>query len=151
MYWQSEKKLVKQQYLLHMFSQCGELQSTNGWDQFGSVGTTSNFNRFRILPSLLQRCCLPEANQASHDVWPSPGLVHWFLAALAPDIILPGAEFTLHPSLLFSYIGSVTAQDSSSGRQQNCGVVQGMELRNFRRGRHLFRLGSHYVRHRHTF
>jgi len=29
-YQQSEKKLVKQQYILQMFSQCGELQPTNG-------------------------------------------------------------------------------------------------------------------------
>ena len=81
-------------------------------------------------------------------------LLGWYIdfwRLLPPGIILPGAEFTLHPSLLFSYIGSITARDSSSGRQPNCGVVQGMELRNFRRGRHLFRLGSHHVRHRHAF
>jgi len=30
MYRQSEKKLVKQQYLLHMSSQYGELRPTNG-------------------------------------------------------------------------------------------------------------------------
>jgi len=30
MYQQSEKKLVKQQYLLHMSSQYGELRPTNG-------------------------------------------------------------------------------------------------------------------------
>jgi len=31
------KKLVKQQYLLHMSSQYGELRPTNDWDQFGSL------------------------------------------------------------------------------------------------------------------
>jgi len=41
-------------------------------------------------------------------------------------------KFTLRQSLAFSYIGTVTARHSSSGRQPNCGVVQGMELRNFR-------------------
>jgi len=46
--------------------------------------------------------------------------------------ILLGAKFTLRPSLAFSCIGSVTALLSSSGRQPNCGVVQGMELRDFR-------------------
>jgi len=33
--------------------------------------------------------------------------------------ILPGATWTLHPSLVFSYIGSVTARHLSSGRQPN--------------------------------
>jgi len=33
--------------------------------------------------------------------------------------ILPGAKFTLHSILAFSYIGSVTALHSSSGRQPN--------------------------------
>jgi len=38
--------------------------------------------------------------------------------------ILPGAKFTFRPSLAFSYIGSVTARHSSSGRQPNCSVEQ---------------------------
>ena len=32
-----------------------------------------------------------------------------------------------------------------------CGVVHGMELRNFRRGRHLYSAGGHHVGHRPTF
>jgi len=39
--------------------------------------TPANFNRFRILASLLQRRLSPEANQTLHDLWPSPGLVHY--------------------------------------------------------------------------
>ena len=50
-------------------------------------------------------------------------------------------HFRLRPSLAFSYIGSVTARHSNSGREPNCGVVKGMELRNFRRGRHLYSAG----------
>jgi len=45
---------------------------------------------------------------------------------------LPGAKFTLRPSLAFSYIGTGTARHSSIGRQPNCGVVQGMKLLNVR-------------------
>jgi len=47
--------LVKQQYLLHMSSQYGELQPTNGPAEIGSLvwGTPANFNRFRVLASLL--------------------------------------------------------------------------------------------------
>jgi len=32
------KKLVKQQYLLHMSAQYGELRPTSGWDRFVSLG-----------------------------------------------------------------------------------------------------------------
>jgi len=63
-----------------------------------------------------------EANQTLHDLWLSPGLVHYiytFSGTLAPDGILPGAKLTVCPSLAFSYIGSVTARRFSSGRQPN--------------------------------
>jgi len=45
----------------------------------GSVvsGTATNFNGFRVLLSSLQQRYSPEANQSLHDVWPSPGLVHY--------------------------------------------------------------------------
>jgi len=45
--------------------------------------------------------------------------IYIFGGHLSPDRILPGAKFTLRPSLAFSYIGSVTARHSSSGRQPN--------------------------------
>jgi len=41
----NRKKLVKQQYLLHMSPQYGELLSTNGWDQFRSLRHPSKFQR----------------------------------------------------------------------------------------------------------
>jgi len=80
--------------------------------------TPANFNGFRVIASLLQRRRSLEANQTLHDVW---RLVDWYTiyessGALAPDGILPGAKITLRPSLAFSYIGSVTARHSSSGR-----------------------------------
>jgi len=71
------KKIVKQQYLLHMWGQYAEPRPTNGWDQFGSLGHPANFNGFRVLASLLHRCRSPETNQTLHNVWPSPGLVHY--------------------------------------------------------------------------
>ena len=51
MYWKSEKKLVKQQYLLYMSPQYGELRPTSGWDPFVSLAGT--FNGFRVLAALL--------------------------------------------------------------------------------------------------
>jgi len=40
-------------------------------------GTPANFNGFRVLPLLLQRRLVQEVNQTLHDVWPSPGLLHY--------------------------------------------------------------------------
>ena len=47
--------------------------------EIGSLvwGTPANFNRFRFMASLLQRYHSTEANRTLHDVWPSPGLVHY--------------------------------------------------------------------------
>jgi len=43
---------VKQQYLLHNFSECRERRSTNGWDRFGSLGHPSKFQRVSSLGSV---------------------------------------------------------------------------------------------------
>ena len=87
----------------------------------GLCGTPANFNRFRVLPLLLQRRCSLEANQTLHMFGCLLGCytIYTFSGAFAPDGILPCANFTLRPSLAFSYIGSVTARHSSSGRQPN--------------------------------
>jgi len=84
-------------------------------------GTPANFNDFRVLALLLQRRRTLEANKTLHDLWPSPVLVHYihFWGLLPPNGILPAAKFTFRLSLVFSYIGSVTAWHSSSGHQPN--------------------------------
>ena len=46
------KKLVKQQYLLHMFPQYGELQPTSGWDRSVSLGHPCKFQRVSHLGSV---------------------------------------------------------------------------------------------------
>jgi len=46
----------------------------------------------------------------------------------------PGAKFTLRPNLAFSYIGSVTARHSTTGRQPNFVA--------FSRVRHLYSTGG---------
>ena len=116
-------------------------------------GTPANFNGFRILASLPHRRRSVEVNQTLHDVWPSLGLVHYVYG------ILSVARFTLRPSLAFSYIGSVTARHSNSGRQPNfcCvvytrnGITELLLLAIFNRGRHLYSEGDHHVWHWPTF
>jgi len=65
MYRQSEKKLVKQQYLPHMFPQYGPLTAEIG---LGVWGIPANFNGFHVLASLLQRRRSPEDNQTLRNV-----------------------------------------------------------------------------------
>jgi len=110
-----------------------------------ALGTPANFNGFRVLASLLHGRRSTDVNQTLHMFGhqpPSPGLLHYlyihFRGLLPPNGslpvgILPGAKFTLRPSLAFSYIGSVTAQHSNSGSQPNFAA--------FNRGRHLYSAG----------
>ena len=46
------KKLVKQQYLLHMFPQYGELRPTSSWDPSGSLGHPCKFQWVSRLGSI---------------------------------------------------------------------------------------------------
>ena len=101
----------------------------------GVLGTPANFNGFCVLPSSLLRRRSLEANHTLHDVWPYPALLHYIyiFGGLAPDRILPVAKFTLRPSLALSYIGTVTAWHSGSGRQPNFAPLN--------IGRHLYLAG----------
>jgi len=58
----------------HNMANFGQLTAETGWRVWD---TPANFNGFRVLPSLLQRRRSPEANQTLHDLWQSPGLVHY--------------------------------------------------------------------------
>jgi len=51
----NRKKLVKQQCLPHMSSQCGELRPLTAEIGSGVCSTPANFNGFRVLASLLHR------------------------------------------------------------------------------------------------
>jgi len=94
----------------------------------GVWGSPANFNGFRVLASLLHRHRWTEVNQTLQDVWHVGCLLGCYTlcirlffvlflgGALAPNGILPGAKFTLRPSLALSRI---TARHSSSGRQPN--------------------------------
>ena len=82
----NQKKLVKQQYFLHMSSQYDELRPTRGWDHFVRWGIPANFYGFRVLVSSLQQHRSTEANQTLHMFGCLLGwyTIYSFLAALAP-------------------------------------------------------------------
>jgi len=70
---------------------------------------------------------------------------------LPPGGILPYAKFTLRPSLVFSYVGSIIARHSSSGRQPNFAAwYNEWNYRTFAQGATCIRLGGHHVGHRPT-
>jgi len=105
-------------------------------------GTSANFNRFRVLASLLQRRRSTKPTKLGtmfgHLLGWYTIYIH-FWGFLPRNGILPGATFTLHPSLALSYFGSVTARHSSSGRQPNFAVLS--------RGHHIYSAGrpSHWA------
>ena len=116
----SPKKLVKQQYLPHTFSQYGELWPTNGSDLLASLGHPSKFQRVSRLGFVTAATSLNggQPNFAWCLAVSCTGTLYIHFQGLLPcNGILLSAKFTLHPSLAFSYIGSVTAWHSNSGHQ----------------------------------
>jgi len=77
MYRQSEKYLLNSNTSSrcpHNIANFSPLTAEICWRVWG---TPANFNWFHVLASLLQRRRSPEANQTSHYLWPTPGLVHY--------------------------------------------------------------------------
>ena len=96
----NQKKCVKQQHLLHMFPQYGELRPSNGWDQFGSLAHPSKFQWVSHLAFVTR---LTAATSLTTDqpnfarclaVSLAATLYVHFRGLLPPDGILPSAKFT---------------------------------------------------------
>ena len=89
-------------------------------------GIPANFNGFRVLALLLQQRhsteTQPNFSQCLALTWAGKLYIH-FWQLLLSNRILPGAKFSLRPPSLHSAIGSVTARQSSSGRQPNFAVL----------------------------
>ena len=81
------------------------------------------------------------------------GTLYIHLRGLFPsDGILPGAKFTLCPSLAFSYIGSVTALHSSTGCQPKfAACYKEWNYATFAEDATYIRQGGHHIGHRPTF
>jgi len=107
--------------------------------------TPANFNRFRVLASLLQRRRSPEANQTLHDLWSSPELVYTIctlFGAFAPWLNFSTCKIHFaSKSCVLVYWQRYCAALQQRSSAKLCGVLQGMELRNFRRQRHLYSAG----------
>jgi len=115
MYQQSEKNLLNSSVSStcpHNMMNFSPLAAEIGWQVWSTPADFNNFAQRR--------------STKLHSVWPSPGLEHhiYNFGLLSSNRILPGAKFTSHRSLAFSYICIVTARHLSSGCQPNCNVQQ---------------------------
>ena len=127
------KKLVKQQYLPHMFPQYGPLTAEIG---LGVWGIPANFNGFRILALLLQRRQSTEANQTFHNVWPLPGLVGYICIFGSCCSVMEFCQVQNSLCVLQVLrcpIGSITAWQSISGYKPSFAALS--------TGRHLYSAG----------
>jgi len=115
------KKLVKQQYLIHMFPQYGKLWPSSGWDLLASLGHHGKFQQVSHLGFVTAATSFtggqPNFARCLAISWAATLYID-FQGFLPPDGIAPHAKFTLHRSLAFSYIGSVNARHSSSRASQ---------------------------------
>ena len=99
------KRLVKQQYLLHMSSQYRELRPTIGRDRLVSLGHSIKFQRVSRLGFVTALTSLngSQPNFARYLAVSCAGTLYiHFRGPLPPNGILSGAKFTLRPSLAFS-------------------------------------------------
>ena len=135
-----------------MSSQYGELRPTNGGDRFGSLGYPSKFQRVSRLAFVTAAMSLtggqPNFAQCLAVSWAGTLDIDFRGTLAPPDSILPGAKFTLRPSLAFAYIGSVTAGHSNSGRQPNFGAsCREWNYGTFAKYVTYIRQGGHHAKH----
>jgi len=120
------KKLVKQQYLLHMTLQYGELRLTSGWDRFVSLGRPSKFQRVSCLGFVTAATSLnrSQPNLARCLAVSRAGTLYiHFWRPFPRNGILPGAKFRLRPpSLALSYWQRYCTALEQWVRAKLCGV-----------------------------
>jgi len=149
------KKLVKQQYLLHMSSPYGEFRPTNGWDRLAGLGHPSKFQWVLRLGFVTAATSFTggQPNFARCLAVSCAGTLCIHLRGLLLlDGVLLGAYFTLRPSLAFSHIFCITARHLTSGRQPNFAAwYKEWNYGTFADGATYIRLGCHLVGHRPTF
>ena len=105
-------------------------------------GTRANFNVFRVLTSL-QRRRTPEANQTLHDVWPSPGLLHYIYifggsCTLTEFCHVQHVQVLHSPILVALLQGSPAAGVSQTLRHRTRNGITELSQRS---GRHLYSAG----------
>ena len=108
--------------------------------------TPAHFNGFRVMALLLQRRRSLEANQTLHDVWPSLVLLHYIyiFGGSCPLTEFCHVQNSLYVSVLRSPVLAALVHGTALEQRPSAklgGVVQGTELPNFHRRRHLYSAG----------
>jgi len=135
----------------HNMANFGLLTAETCWRVWGTQHISTGFaSCLRYCSDVAHR--RPTKLRTMFGRFPGWYTIYTFSGALAPDRILPGAKFTLRLSLAFSYIGSVTARHSSSGRHPNFAAwYKEWNYPTFAEGATYIRQGGHHVGHRPTF
>jgi len=122
-----------------MSSQYGKLRPTDGWDRFGSLGHPIKLQWVSHLAFVTAATSLTGGQPNFDDVCPSDGLVHYifiFGGSCPLTEFCPPSKSCIR---LYWQPYCTALQQRVSAIL--CGVIQGMELRNFCRGRHLYSAG----------
>jgi len=137
------KKLVTQQYLLHMSPQYGELQPTSGWDQSGSLGHPSKFQWVSHLGSITAATSLNRSQPNFARLWPSSGLVHYIyifgVSCPIPEFCQVQNSLCILQVLRSRILVALLYGTSAVGTSQT--------LRRWAQGATYIRQGDHHVGH----
>ena len=136
------EKPVKQQYLLHMSSQYGDLRPINGWDRFVILGHLRKFQRvlrLGFVTAVTSSLNGSQPNFARCFAISCAGTlyIYTFSGALAPwqNFASCKMHVTSKSWVLLYWQRYCTALQRRASAKL-CGVVQGTALRNFCSGRH---------------
>jgi len=136
------KKTFKQQSLLHMSSQYGELRPTNGWDLLASLGHPSKSQPVSRLGFVTAPMSLNggQENFAGCLAVSWAGTLHIHFGGCCPLTEFCRLQNSLCVQVLHSPILAALLHGTRvAAVSQTLWCVQRMELRNFHRGRHLHR------------
>jgi len=126
------KKLVKQQYFLHVSPQYGELRPTNGWDWLVSLGHPSQFQRVSRLgfDTVLTLLIVGQPNFGLCSMFGR--LVSWYtIYTFSLSLTRCKIHFASKSCVLLYWQRYCTTLEHWVAAKI-CGVVQGIDLRNFR-------------------
>jgi len=150
MYRQSEKCLLNPYNMVNF----GLLTAEICWRV---LGTPANFNRFHVLASLYTAPTSLNGGQLNFArclAVSCAGILYIHFGGSCPppsNGILPAAKFTLRPSLVFAYIGSVLYGTRGLGVSQFAAWYKEWNYGTFAEGAIYIRQGGHHVGNWPTF
>ena len=154
------KKLVKQQYLLHMSLQYGELCPTHGWDLLASLWHPIKFQQvsrfgFVTAPTSLSGG-QPKFKRCLDVYWAGTLYIHlWGLLPLAEFCQVQNSLYVqvLYSPILAALLHCTRAVGISQSLRHGArnGITELSLLVIFNWGRHLYSEGGHHVGHKPTF